>query len=166
MFLPPVLADDWTKWIVGEWEGTGESDSGKGKGTATFELGLSGQFLIMRSEAVITELNPDYLKKHMGATDEQLKRFKRSGYLSLELYTLDPANGEVLAYLFDNLRCIATGRGKREGFRETVDWQWQNGRKSTRIVQRAGEDRMLLIERTPNPDGSVMEDKGEMRRVK
>ena len=32
MFYPPPLADDWSQWIVGEWEGAGESDTGQGHG--------------------------------------------------------------------------------------------------------------------------------------
>jgi hypothetical protein len=165
-FLPPVLSDEWTKWIVGEWEGSGEGSAGKGKGTVTIELALSGQFLIHRGRAEITALDPDYLKKHMHASDEEIKRFKRTGYQGMEVYTIDQKTGEVVGFLFDNLRCIATGRGKREGWNETVEWDWGNGQKSTRVTERASEDRMVVIERTPNPDGSVMEDKGDMKRIK
>jgi hypothetical protein len=166
MFLPPPLADDWTKWILGEWEGSGESDSGKGLGRARFEMDLSGQFLIDRGEAKITELNPEYLKKHMHASDGEIERFKRSGYQSLEIYTIDQETGEVIGFLFDNLRCMAKGRGKREGFKETIDWEWSSGHKSTRITERVSDDKIVFIERTRNADGSIMEDKGEMTRSK
>ncbi len=81
MFFPPPLADDWTEWIVGEWEGAGTSDAGKGRGVARF------------------------------------------------------------------------------------DWEWRTGHKSTRITERVSANKMRVIERTPNPDGSVMEDKGEMTRI-
>ncbi len=165
VFLPQPLADEWTQWIVGDWEGSGESNAGKGKGKFRVELALSGQFLLLRSEAELTELNPDYLKKHMQATDEEIDRFKRSGYQALEIYTADPKTGEVLGFLFDNLRCLATGKGKREGFRETVDWEWRTGHKSTRVTERVNSDRMRVIERTRQADGSVMEDKGEMVRI-
>ena len=166
MFLPPVLSDEWTDWIVGRWEGTGESDSGKGSGTIVIELALSGQFLVFRGEAKITELNPEYLKEHMQATDAEIERFQRSGYQSLELYTLDQGTGEVIGFLFDNLRCMAKGKGKREGYKEIVDWEWLTGHRSTRITERVSEDRMAVTERTPFPDGSVMEDRGEMVRIK
>jgi hypothetical protein len=119
MFLPPPLTDDWCKWIVGEWEGAGESNAGKGRGTVRFELALSGQFLVCRGEAELTELSPEYLKKHMQASDEEIERFQSSGYQSLEIYTIDQKTGEVIGFLFDNLRCIATGRGKREGYKLT-----------------------------------------------
>ena len=65
MFMPPPMTDAWTRWIVGDWEGTGASDSGKGSGTAHIETALGGQFLVCRGQAKITELNPDYLKEHM-----------------------------------------------------------------------------------------------------
>lgn len=164
MFLPQPIADDWSRWITGSWEGSGQSDSGKGAGAARFELALSGQFLICRGEAKITELDPDYLKKHMHASDEEIERFRRSGYQSLEVYTIDQETSEVLGFLFDNLRCIAKGRGTREGYREVVQWEWQNGQRSTRITERVSDDRMRVIERTGNPDGSIMEDQGEFVR--
>jgi hypothetical protein len=166
MFFPPPLADDWTKWIVGEWEGAGAGDAGKGRGVVRFELALEGQFLIARGEAQITGLDPDYLKKHMHATDSEIERFSRGGYYSLEIYTIDQRTGEIVGFLFDSLRCIATGRGSRQRDRETVEWKWQTGQTSTRITQRVDADRMVITERTPQRDGSVMEDKGEMTRIK
>jgi len=166
MFFPPPLADDWTKWIVGEWEGGGGGNAGTGRGTVRYELTLGGQFLICRGQGEITELDPDYLKKHMHATDAEIERFRRSGYQALEIYTIDQKTGEVIGFLFDSLRCVATGKGKRDGYREVVEWEWQTGHKSTRITERVSDDKMRVIERTPNPDGSVMEDKGEMTRIK
>jgi len=168
-FLPAPLDDEWTRWIVGDWEGSGRSDAGQGKGTVRIESALNGQFLICRGEAKITSMTPqqaDYLKKNMHASDEEISRFKREGYQSLEVYTIDQTTGEVVGHLFDSLRCIATGRGQRQGNRETIDWQWASGHKSTRITEKAGDDKMLIVERTPMPGGSVMEDKGEMTRKK
>jgi hypothetical protein len=166
MFFPPPLADDWTRWIVGEWEGGGGGNAGKGRGTGRFELALGGQFLICRGAAEITQLDPDYLKKHMHATDAEIERFRRSGYQAWEIYTIDQKTGEVIGFLFDNLRCVATGKGKRDGYREVIDWEWRTGHKSTRITERVSADKMMVVERTRNPNGSVMEDKGEMTRVK
>ncbi len=165
-FFPPPLADDWTRWMVGEWEGAGTSDAGKGRGVARFELALGGQFLICRGEAEITGLDPDYLKKHMHASDAEIERFRRAGYQQLEIYTVDPKTGEVIGFLFDSLRCVATGRGRREGSSEIMDWEWRTGHRSTRITERVSADRMRVTERTPHPDGSVMEDRGEMTRVR
>jgi hypothetical protein len=169
MFLPPPLADDWSKWIVGEWEGSGESDTGQGKGIERIEFALNGQFLICRGQARITEISSeqaDYLKKNMHASDDEIERFKREGYESLQLFTIDQTTGEVVGYLFDSLRCIAIGRGKREDNREIMEWEWATGHKTTRITERMGDDKMVVIQRTPMPDGSVMEEKGESIRRK
>lgn len=169
VFNPKPLDDNWTKWFVGTWEGTGESTAGQGCGVLRVELDLSGQFLICRGEARITSMTEeqrDYMKRNMNASDEEIDRFVATGYQSLELYTIEPQTGDVIAYLFDNLRCTATGMGRREGDKETVDWTWMNGRKGTRVTERIGPDKVLVIERTPMPDGSVMEDRGEMTRAK
>lgn len=169
MFLPPPLADNWSRWIVGEWEGTGASDTGEGRGVERIEFALNGQFLICRGEAKITEITPeqaDYLRRNMHASDEEIERFKREGYQSLQLFTIDQTTGEVVGYLFDSLRCIATGRGRREANQEIMEWEWATGHKSTRITERVGDDRMMVIQRTPMPDGSVMEEKGESIRRK
>jgi len=169
MFFPQPLSDDWSKWIVGEWEGSGESDTGQGRGVERIEFALSGQFLICRGEARITEITPeqaDYLRKNMHASDEEIERFKRSGYQALQLFTVDQTTGEVIGYLFDSLRCMAKGRGKREGNREIMEWEWATGHKSTRITERVSDDKMRVIQRTPMPDGSVMEEKGESVRRK
>ena len=166
MFLPKPLDDEWTKWIVGAWEGSGDSTAGKGRGRSKIELALNGQFLIFRGEADILELNAEYLKKNMHASDEEIERFKSSPYKALEIYTIDQKTGEVVGYLFDSLRCLAQGRGKREANIETMQWQWATGEKSTRITEKISDDKMVVIERTPMPDGSTMEDKGEMTRIK
>jgi len=169
MFLPPPPADEWTKWIVGEWEGSGQSDTGHGKGIERFELALGGQFLISRGEAKITKMTPEqasYLKKNMRASDAEIERFQREGYQSMEIYTIDESTGEVVGYLFDSLRCTANGRGKRQGNKETMEWVWATGHKSTRITERMSDDRMVITQRTPMPDGSVMEEKGESKRMK
>lgn len=166
-FNPMPLDDEWTRWIVGRWEGAGQGDAGKGIGRVTVELGLNEQFLIMRGEAEITGLNVEYLKKNMNASDEEIQRFASQPYRSLEIYTIDAATGDVVGYLFDSLRCIATGRGKRQDNKEIVEWQWATGHKSTRITEKVDQDTLLVTERTYNmADGSVMEDKGTMKRCK
>ncbi len=165
LFFPPPLSGEWTEWIVGEWKGGGEGQAGKGRGTARFELALGGQFLVCRGDSQITDLDPEYLKRHMQATDAEIERFRRSGYQILEVYTIDQKTGEVIGFLFDNLRCVATARGKREGYKEVMNWEWRTGHKSTRITERVSADKMRITERTPLPDGSLMEDKGEMTRI-
>jgi len=169
MFLPQPLCDDWSRWIVGEWEGSGQSDTGQGKGIERIESALNGQFLICHGEAKITEITPDqvnYLKKNMHASEEEIARFKSAGYESLQLFTVDQTTGEIIGYLFDSLRCVAKGRGKREGNKEIMEWEWATGHKSIRITERVSDDKMTVVQRTPMPDGSVMEEKGQSTRRK
>ena len=71
-----------------------------------------------------------------------------------------------LGYLFDNLRCVAVGKGKRVADKETITWEWLSSHKSTRITQRLDNNRALVVERCPIADGSVMEDRREMHRRK
>jgi hypothetical protein len=170
VFLPKPLDDNWSKWLVGEWEGSGESDTGKGKGWTKVELGLNGQFLIYKGEAEITEMtaeNIQYLKQTMHATDEEIEKFRGSTFRELQIHTIDPKTGEVIGYLFDSLRCMAKGRGKREGNKEIMEWKWSGsgqGASSIRITEKVGDDKLIITEKIIMPDGSVMEDKGEMTR--
>lgn len=169
VFLPKPVDDDWSKWLVGEWEGSGESNAGKGKGWVQIELGLNGQFLIMKGQAEITQITPEqrqYLKDTLHASDEDIEKFQSSTFKSLEIHTIDPKTGEIIGYLFDSLRCIAKGRGKREGNKEIMQWQWSGSGQgsSIRITEKVSDDKIIMTEKYTLPDGSSMEDKGEMTR--
>jgi len=171
MFLPKPIDDDWSKWLVGEWEGSGESDAGKGKGWEQIELGLNGQFLIMKGEAEITQITPEqiqYLKETLHASDEEIERFQSSTFKSLEIHTIDPKTGEIIGYLFDSLRCIAKGRGNRQGNKEIMEWEWSGSGQGTsiRITEKVSDDKLIITEKYTLPDGSIMEDRGEMTRRK
>jgi hypothetical protein len=171
VFLPKPLDDDWSRWIVGEWEGSGESDAGKGKGWVQIELGLNEQFLIMKGEAEITEITDEqkrYLKETLHASDEDIEKFQSSTFKSLEIHTIDPKTGEIIGYLFDSLRCIAKGTGKREGNKEIMGWEWSGAGQGTsiRITEKASDNKLIITEKYTLPDGSIMEDRGEMTRRK
>jgi hypothetical protein len=166
-FNPLPLDDDWSRWIVGEWVGTGESDAGSGCGKVHVELGLNGQFLVSTGEAEVTNISAEqrqYLKAQLHATDEEIERFKAMPFRGLELYTLDQETGEVVGFMFDSLRCIATGRGQWEGKVQTMNWKWASGHTSTRITRAEGDDKLSMTERIAMPDGSTMEESGEMVR--
>ena len=171
-FQPNPLDDDWSKWIVGEWESSGESDAGAGTGRTKIEFGLNGQFLIMKGEGEIEEMTDEqiqYLKETMHASDEDIKRFRSSTFKELQVHTIDPKTGEIIGYLFDSLRCIAEGRGRREGNKEIMEWQWSGAGQralSIRITEKAGDNRIIITEKYTLPDGTIMEDKGEMIRKK
>jgi hypothetical protein len=168
-FNPLPLDNEWTRWLVGQWVGTGESDAGTGRGTARVELALNGQFLISKGEAEVTNISAQqrqYLKAQLHATDEEIDRFQSMPFRGLEVYTVDQETGDVLGYMFDSLRSIATGRGAWDGKIQTMHWTWISGHTSTRITKAVGDDRLSMVERIAMPDGSTMEESGEMVRKK
>jgi len=171
VFLPKPVDDDWGKWLVGEWESSGESNAGKGKGWVQIELGLNGQFLIMKGEAKITQITPEqiqYLKETLHASDEDIEKFQSSTFKELQIHTIDPKTGEIIGYLFDSLRCIATGTGKRQGNKEIMEWEWSGSGQGTsiRITEKVSDNKLIITEKYTLPDGSIMEDRGEMTRRK
>lgn len=170
VFRPKPLDDEWSQWIVGEWEGSVEGDAGQGW-SVTIEPALKGQFLIFRSQADLTTMPPEqiqYLKEHNHATDEDIGRFRSMPFRELEIYTVDPRSGQIIGYLFDSLRCVAEGRGKREGNKEVMDWQWSvcGQGTSTRITERVNEDECIITQKDTSPDGTVTEGAARMTRSK
>jgi hypothetical protein len=166
-FNPLPLDDSWTRWFVGQWTGEGESDAGSGRGMMRVELGLNGQFLIVFGEAEVSEISAEqrqYLKTQLHATDGEIARFRSLPFRSLEIYTLDQETGEVVGYLFDSLRCMATGRGRQEGDSQIVNWKWASGHTSQRVTTKVSEDRLTAVEKVAMPDGSTMEESGDMVR--
>ncbi len=83
---------------------------------------------------------------------------------------MDPKNGEVIGYLFDSLRCVAEGKGKLQGNREIVEWQWfvqgERAFSSINTTERVSDDRFVTTKKYILPDGSTMEGKVEMTRKK
>ncbi|MHC4728887.1 MAG: hypothetical protein ACYS17_16845 [Planctomycetota bacterium] len=171
-FQPKPLDDDWSRWLVGQWEGSVESDVGTGKIRTKIELGLNEQFLIMKSEAEITEITDEqrqYLKETLHASDEYIERSQNSTFEELQIHTIDPKTGEVVGYLFDGLRCIAKGRARRQGNKEIIEWKWSataQGATSVRIIEKINDNKFTLNHKYILPDGSKMEDKAEMSRKK
>ncbi len=171
-FQPKPLDDEWSKWLVGEWEGLGESDPGTAKLRTKIDFGLNGQFLIMKSESEIIEISDkqkQYLKKTLHASDEEIEGFKRLPFKDLEIYTINPKTGEVIGYLFDSLRCIAEGRARRQGNKEIIEWKWSvtaQGATSVRIIEKISDNKFTINHKYTLPNGSKMEDKVEMTRVK
>jgi len=171
-FQPKPLDDDWSKWLVGQWEGSAESDVGTGKVWMKIEFGLNGQFLIMNSESIITERSDEqrqYLKDTLGASDEDIESDLSSTFKALQIYTIDPKTGEVVGYLFDSLRCIAKGTGKRQGNKEIIEWAWSGtaqGATSVSIIEKINDNKFTLNHKYILPDGKKMEDQIRMTRKK
>ena len=98
-----------------------------------------------------------------------LKDCKSNPFKELQLHTIDPKTGERIGYLFDSIRCIATGTGRLEENREIMEWEWSGqgqGATSTRIIEKISDNKFTLIHNYTLPDGSTMEDKGVMTREK
>jgi hypothetical protein len=171
---PKALNDDWSKWLVGSWQGTAKSDFGPHKDWVKsdcrlkVELALNGQFLIRKGRAQVTGLSDEYMKqlKGQGLSASDIEKMRNSTLEIIEIYTIDPKTGEVVGYLFDGLRCVAKGTGKREGNKENINWAWsvQGVGTSVRATEKISNDKFISTEKYTLPDGSTMEDKIEMIR--
>ncbi len=171
-FQPKPLDDEWSKWLVGEWEGSVKSDAGTAKIRTKTELDLNGQFLIMKSECETIELTAEqikYLKDILRASDKDIDKYRSSIFKDLEIYTIEPKTGEVIGYLFDSMRCIAEGRGRRQGNKEIIEWKWSGnaqGATSVRITEKISDNKFTINHKYTLPNGKKMEDRGEMTRAK
>ena len=171
---PKAIDNDWSKWLVGNWQGTAKSDFGKhkdwvkGSCQMNIELALKGQFVVHKGQSQITSLSDEYIKQVKGRhlSDSDIEKMRNSTFESLEVYTIEPKTGEITGYLFDSLRCIAKGTGKREGNKEIINWVWsgQGHGSSTRVTEKISDDKFISTEKYTMPDGSAMEDKAEMTR--
>jgi hypothetical protein len=171
---PKALNDDWSRWLVGSWQGTAKSDFGEHKDWAkgdcrlNIEYALNGQFLVRKGQSRVTGLSDEYIKQLKGQrlSDSDIEKMRKSTFESMEVYTIDPKTGEIVGYLFDSLRCIAKGTGKREGNKEIINWVWsaQGEGSSTRVTEKISNDKFICTEKYTMPDGSAMEDRTEMVR--
>lgn len=166
------LDDKWFKWLVGEWEGSVESDAGTATLRTKIDFGINGQFLIMEGESAITDLSDEqkqYLKDTLHASDEHIEGYRSSIFKSLQIYTIDPKTGQVIGYLFDSMRCVATGIGKREGNKEIIEWTWSvnaQGATSVHIIEKINDNHFTLHHKYILPNGKKMEDIAEFTRKK
>jgi hypothetical protein len=173
---PKAIDDDWSKWLVGNWQGTAKSDFGRHKDWVTgkcwlnIELALNGQFLVRKGQSQITGLSDEYVKQLKGQhlSDSEIDKIRSSTFESMEIYTIDPKTGEIIGYLFDSLGCIAKGTGKREGNKEIMNWVWsgQGQGTSVRVTEKISNDKFITTEKYTMSYGGTMEDKAEMTRSK
>lgn len=171
---PKALDDQWTKWLLGNWQGTAKSDFGKHKDWVkgdcemSCELTLKGQFLVRKSSARVTILSDEYIKqlKGQGLCETDIEKIRNSTFESTEFYTINPKTGEIAAYLFDSLRCTATGTGKRQGNKEIINWVWSVAGAGTSIstTEKISDNKFITVVKYTLPDGSTMEDTIEMTR--
>ena len=171
---PKALNDEWSKWLIGDWQGWAKSDLGKYKNWVIgncrlhIQLDLDGQFLIREGWSRVLSLSDDYIKqlKSQGLADSDIEKMRNKTFRSMEIYTIDPKTGEIAAYLFDSFRCVAKGTGKREDNKETINWVWSVGGQgsSIRVTEKIGDNKFRSTEKYSLPGGSAMEDTIEMNR--
>ncbi len=172
---PGPLDDEWSRWLVGEWETSAESDLGefknwvKGEGRMRAVLGLGEQFLIVKMDGTVSEISDEYLR-HLRdaaqASEQDIEALRNLTFESLELRTIDPTTGAVVGYLFDSWRCVAKGTGVREGNKEVMKWEWSVGGRGTSVctTERISDDRLMATEVYTLTDGNTMEDRVQMTR--
>ena len=167
---PKTLDDDWSRWLVGEWEGPFESAVGKGKNWMEIELCFNGRFLITKYRSRVPKITPErvqHLKETMGVSDKDIKNMQGSIYKGLEFRTIDPSTGEVFGQWFDNRRSMFKGRSRWEENKEIMEWEWPEQKISIiRIIEKVSDDKFIMTGKWTMPDGSVMNDKTEMTRKK
>ncbi len=172
---PAPLKDDWSRWLVGEWDCAAESDlpgfkaSVRGRGQMTAEMGLGGQFLLIRMEGKMAQISDEYLRhlrENLHAPQEQIKALQNMTFANLELRSIHPQNGQIVAYLFDSWRCVAQGTGKREGNKEIMEWKWSlaGAGSSVRVTEKVNDNKIVMTEKYALIDGSTMEDRAVMVR--
>jgi hypothetical protein len=174
---PKPLDDEWSRWLIGEWESSGESDLPgfkswvKGTGRMKAELGVGGQFLVMTKQGEVAQISDEYLqylRQSMHTSEDQIEKLRRMKFAEVDFRTIDPRTGGIVAYLFDSWRCVATGTGTCDGNKEVIEWKWSAGGQGTsvRTTERVNEDKFIVTEKYTLPDGGTMEDRVRMVRKK
>jgi hypothetical protein len=174
---PGELDDEWSRWLIGEWESAAESDLPgfqcwvKGRGHVKAELGVGGQFLVVTKQGEVAQVSDDYLqhlRRNMHAAEEEIEKLRKMKFAQVDYRTIDPRTGAIVAYLFDSWRCVATGTGQCDGRKEIIEWKWSAGGQGTsiRTTERISQDKFTVTEKYTLPDGGTMEDRAQMVRTK
>ncbi len=174
---PEGLNDEWSRWLVGEWEITAESDMEgfkcwvKGRGRVKAELGVGGQFLVVTKQGEVAQISDEYLqhlRRDKQTPEEEIEKLRQMKFAEVDYRTIDPRTGAIVAYLFDSWRCVATGTGTCDGKREVIEWKWSAGGQGTsvRTTERISRDKFIVTEKYTLPGGGTMEDRVQMIRAK
>ncbi len=172
---PKGLDDEWSRWLIGEWESSAESDLPgfprwvQGRGQVKAELGVGGQFLIVTKQGEVAQISDDYLqhlRRNTHAPEDEIEKLRKMKFAEVDFRTIDPRTGRIVAYLFDSWRCVAAGTGTCDGKTEIIEWKWSAGGQGTsvRTTQRVSADKFIVTEKYTLPDGGTMEDRARMIR--
>jgi hypothetical protein len=174
---PKGLNDEWSRWLIGEWETSAESDLPgfkcwvKGTGRLKAELAVGGQFLVVTKQGTVAQISDEYLqhlRRNMHVPEEEIEKLRQMKFAEVDYRTVDPRTGVIVAYLFDSWRCVAMGTGRCEGNKEIIEWKWSVGGQGTsiRTTERISQDKFVVTEKYALPDGGTMEDRAQMVRTK
>ncbi len=144
--LPDLGEYDWTRWLVGVWEGYPEdADGNRTPLRQSFEYAAGGRL-------ILTQLR-------VGEADNP-------GYFGVGIFSYDPTGGLSKGEWFGMLGDRNTGLGRRDGER----WVWDIDRypraRVLRVRERVGEDEYRMTNTTFQPDGSERVTREVMRRVR
>lgn len=142
MQMPQPLNDEFMSWLVGEWEGTSESEHGQAKEWEKIEMGLDGQFLFHHAKSDMGEMS----------------------YQGRGVTTLDPETGKIMGFWIDNFRGMYKGEGTREGDKVTMTWKGNQG-TYTNTIQKMGPDKYTSKYTFTDPAGNSHSGSAEMSRV-
>lgn len=139
---PDPIDDEFINWLIGEWTGWSEGPMGKAEVSVNCSKAFGDQFMLVEYKS----------KSAMGD-------FTGGG-----VYTTNDEGG-IEAFWVDSMREMAKGKGKRDGDVMTMNWEGKMG-KGTRVTTKVSDDKYVVTSKFEMPDGTVMEGKEEMTRVK
>jgi hypothetical protein len=168
MVPPQPLSDDFSDWMIGEWEGTTTSIMGTSKDWQKVEWGLDKQFLMTNYTSKTLGMTEEQKKKAAemwGMSLEDIEKMTQMTYKGMGPMTMNPATGEYVGYWFDNWRGVYTGKGRREGNKVAITWEGPMGTE-VRTTEKVSDDKMVVTFKSTDPKGNVMEGKTELTRKK
>lgn len=165
---PAALADDFFKWMVGEWTGNSTTPMGKTEDWQKVEWALDNQYILIHYTAKTIEANPEAMKamaEAMNMSEADMKKMQEMVYKGMGPMTLDPKTNEVRAMWFDNWRGSYKATGKREGNKLVTTWESPQGQE-TRTFEKVGEDKLVVTFKGKDPTGKEVEGRTELTRKK
>jgi hypothetical protein len=132
--------------MIGEWEGTTESNMGTSTTWQKCEWGLGKQYVIVHMTNRTTKMNPEMVKmqaEQMKMSEKEVEKMMTSStYDGMGIFSLDARTGEYVGYWFDNWRGAYTGKGNLEGEKVVMAWDGTMG-KSVRTMSFEGKEKMI-----------------------
>ncbi len=166
---PKPLNDEWHRWLIGEWEGSSETNMGKTRDWMKVEWGPSKQFLVVHYKGKTTEINPKAIaeaSEKMDMPKEEMEAMMKEDYYGLGVMTLNPRTGEPMGFWFDSYRDISKGSGTLEKGKSTMSWSSEAMGSMTRIMHKTGEDKMKVKMHGKDPSGMEWSGTSVMTRTK